>query len=127
MRDVVSNPNFINTISRKGKIRVFRNQDTGWGWPPYFKFDSADLAAEAQAFSSGDPRPWVLVKYYGWRINMFSMFPNALSLKAVDEDYSHLPLFNIVVISVLIILGYLARRRVTQFFAWARGRKKKAG
>ncbi|MFQ5758017.1 MAG: DUF1523 family protein, partial [Acidiferrobacterales bacterium] len=38
---------FISTVTRTGKVKVFRNEDTGWGWPPYFKFDSADLTAEA--------------------------------------------------------------------------------
>jgi len=92
---------FINTISRKGKIRVFRNEDTGWGWPPYFKFNSADVAAQAQAFLETEPKPWVLVRYYRWRINMFSMFPNAISLRTVDKAYSHLPLFNIVFLVAL--------------------------
>ena len=30
---------YINTVTRSGKVRVFRNEDTGWGWPPYLKFD----------------------------------------------------------------------------------------
>lgn len=92
---------FINSLSRDGKIMVFRNEDTGWGWPPYFKFDSADLTAEAQSFATDASKPWVLVKYYGWRIRIFSMFPNVVSLKVVDEDYTHFPLFNIVFISLL--------------------------
>jgi hypothetical protein len=32
------------------------------------------------------------------------MFPNAVSLKVVDKDYSHLPLFNIVFL-VLLFAG----------------------
>ena len=92
---------FVNSLSRDGKVMVFRNEDTGWGWPPYFKFDSADVTAEAQSFATDPSKPWVLVKYYGWRIRIFSMFPNAVSLKAVDRDYSHFPLFNTVVILLL--------------------------
>ena len=46
-----SDVRFINAVSRNGKVMVFRNEDTGWGWPPFFKFDSADLTAQAQAFS----------------------------------------------------------------------------
>ena len=92
---------FVNSLSRDGKVMVFRNEDTGWGWPPYFKFDSADVTAEAQSFATDPSKPWVLVKYYGWRIRIFSMFPNAVSLKAVDRDYSHFPLFNTVVIILL--------------------------
>ena len=92
---------FVNSLSRTGKVMVFRNEDTGWGWPPYFKFDSADVTAEAQSFATDPSKPWVLVKYYGWRIRIFSMFPNAVSLTAVDRDYSHFPLFNTVVIVLL--------------------------
>lgn len=103
---------FVNSLSRDGKVMVFRNEDTGWGWPPYFKFDSADLTAEAQSFATDPSKPWVLVKYYGWRIRIFSMFPNAVSLKAVDRDYSHFPLFNTVVI---ILLGISCATIVVKF------------
>lgn len=103
---------FINSLSRNGKIMVFRNEDTGWGWPPYFKFDSADLTAEAQSFATDPSKPWVLVKYYGWRFRIFSMFPNAVSLKAVDRDYSHFPWFNTVLI---VLLGVLCIVVVVKF------------
>ncbi len=106
---------FINTITREGKVLVFRNEDTGWGWPPYFKFDSADLAAEAQEYATANPKPWVLVKYYGWRIKIFAMFPNAISLKKVPRDYNHFPLFNIVFLCLffgLLIYLYIKLRRM---------------
>ncbi len=115
---------FINSLMRKGKPMVFRNEDTGWGWPPYLKFNSADLTAEAQAFASAQKKSWVLVKFYGWRINIFSMFPNAISLKEVDREYTHIPLFNIVFFIVLIIVVFYLRSRVRKFVNWARGRKK---
>jgi len=105
MRDV----RFINVVDRDGEIRVFRNEDTGWAWPPYFKFDSADMTAQAQAHTVEEPRPWVRVRYYGWRLRMFSMFPNAVSLKVVDKGYSHLPLFNIVFLVLLCgAIGFVA-------------------
>ena len=100
---------FINSVSRKEKPMVFLNQDTGWGWPPYFKFDSADLTAEAQAFATDQSEPWVLVKYYGWRFTVFSMFPNVLNLKQVDKDYTHIPLFNIVFIILVFVLIFVIR------------------
>ena len=35
---------------------VYRNEDTGWIYPPYFKFDSSDLQAEAAAsISTAEP------------------------------------------------------------------------
>ena len=119
-----SDVRFINSMSRGGKTIVFRNEDTGWGWPPYFKFDSADLTAEAQAFAADQAKPWVLVKYYGWRIKVFSMFPNAVNLKVVDRDYSHFPLFNIVFF-VLLVAGVLViRRKLKKMVARMRGRNE---
>ena len=117
---------FINSLTRKGKPMVFRNEDTGWGWPPYFKFSSADLTAEAQAFASAQNKPWVLVKYYGWRIQIVSMFPNATSLKEVRHDYSHVPVFNIVFFIVLIGVAFYLRRKVKKLMDRAGGRKATA-
>ena len=112
---------YINSVDRNGNTRVFRNEDTGWGWPPFFKFNSADLTAQAQAYSTGTDKPWVLVRYYGWRIRIFSMFPNAVSLRTVDRGYSHFPLFNIVLIGLLVIGGGTIWWKLRKFF---KGRKK---
>ena len=107
---------FINSVSRKSKPMVFRNEDTGWGWPPYFKFDSADVTAEAQAFAADQGKPWVLVKYYGWRIKMFSMFPNVLDLKKVEKEYTHIPVFNIIFFILLVTLVLTVRRKLKKLF-----------
>ena len=107
---------YINSVSRKGKAMVFRNEDTGWGWPPYFKFDSADVTAEAQAFATDQGKPWVLVKYYGWRVTMFSMFPNVLDLKKVAKDYTHIPVFNIIFFILLVILILTVRSKLKKLF-----------
>lgn len=107
---------FINALSRDGKIMVFRNEDTGWGWPPYFKFDSADLTAQAQSFATDPAKPFVRITYYGWRVRIFSMFPNAVSLKTVEKDYTHYPVFNVVFIIALLISGALAYRKLRLFF-----------
>lgn len=103
---------YINAITREGKIKVYRNEETGWGWPPYFKFDSADITAEAHSAASKDPKPWVLVKYYGWRIRILSMFPNIISVKIVDKDYNHFPLFNIVVLILLFGGSYYIIKKI---------------
>jgi len=92
---------FINAQSQGGKVEVFRNEDTGWGWPPYMKFNSADITAEAQTFATAEGKPWVLLKYYGWRIHIFDMFPNIISLQQVPRDYNHIPWFNLVFLLVL--------------------------
>jgi hypothetical protein len=107
---------FINTVARNGKTMVFRNEDTGWGWPPYFKFDSADLTAQAQAYAAGPEKPWVLVTYYGWRVRIFSMFPNLVSLRTVEQNYGHFPIFNIVIICLLAVAGFILWRAIRKFF-----------
>ncbi|MBI6815009.1 DUF1523 family protein, partial [Pseudomonas amygdali] len=43
---------FINTEDPDTKkVVVYRNEDTGWSFPWYFKFDSADIQAKAQGYS----------------------------------------------------------------------------
>ena len=115
---------FINSVSRKGKPMVFKNEDTGWGWPPYFKFNSADITAEAQAFATDQKEPWVLVKYYGGRFTVFSMFPNDLDLKNVDRNYSHIPIFNIAFFALLFVVAFVIRRKIKKLTSWARDRNK---
>ncbi len=94
-----------------GATRVFRNEDTGWGWPPYFKFNSGDVSGQAANFARAEPRPAVLVTYYGWRIPMLSMYPNVVSLRQVDPDHLPLPIFNILFWVVLIgLIGFVTLR-----------------
>ena len=38
---------FIESFDAQDRPVVFRNEDTGWGWPFYFKFDTSNLQAEA--------------------------------------------------------------------------------
>ena len=92
---------FINTVTASGKVRVYRNEDTGWGWPPYFKFDSADVTAKATAVLKSNKEQWVAITSYGWRIQLFSMFPNITSIKVVPKGYVQIPYFNIVFFLVL--------------------------
>ena len=105
---------FISARSRDGKILVFRNEDTGWGWPPYLKFDSATLTAESQTFASEADKPWVLIRYYGWRVEMFSLFPNAISLKVVDPDHTHVPIFNLIILLVIAVIVFFVWRLIAR-------------
>jgi len=98
--------------------RVYRNEDTGWGWPPYFKFDTADLAAQAADMVSTVEKPkWVVVRHYGWRIPLFSMFPNAVSMRAAEgPDEELFPWFNVVLVGLLVLILLIVRRLVGLFF-----------
>lgn len=64
---------------------VFRNVDAAV-FPPYFKWDSADLQTTARTHSKRDGTgPTIRIKHYGWRIKLFSMFPNATSMWVIEE------------------------------------------
>jgi len=95
-----------------GGDRVYRNEDTDWGWPPYFKFDTANLAAAAtDLVSTSDVPVWVVIRHYGWRIPVLSMFPNALSLRpATGPDESLRPWFNILFIALMVLTVLIVRR-----------------
>jgi hypothetical protein len=86
---------------------MFRNEDMSW--PPYFKFDSGTLSGKAMDWSDRNPKPPVLVTYYGWRIPFLSMYPNATSLEIVDQHYNHIPWFNIVFLSLILFLLVFVR------------------
>jgi hypothetical protein len=72
---------FIETVRPNGKVFVYRNEDTGWIWPPYFKYDSSNLHAEATNLRSTSASPeWVSVTAYGWRLPWLTAYPNAISI-----------------------------------------------
>lgn len=72
---------FIETVRPNGKVFVYRNEDTGWIWPPYFKYDSANLHAEATNLKSSSANPvWVSITAYGWRLPWLTAYPNAISI-----------------------------------------------
>ncbi|WP_158965268.1 DUF1523 family protein [Chachezhania sediminis] len=107
----------INAIRPNGQPRVYRNQDTGWHWPPYFKFNSADLQAKAQSMVSTAEAPkWVLVRYYGWRFNLRSLYPNAVKVWAVDSpDHKVINWFNIIFIAGFVMIMVALWRRWRRF------------
>ena len=73
---------FIRAVERDGGTMEYRNEDTGFGWPPYFKFDSDTLQTRAAAATREDGQ-WFAVTRYGLRSNLLSVYPNALSLDQV--------------------------------------------
>jgi len=101
-------------------VMVYRNEDSGWIWPPYFKFDSADLQAEAAANVSppGQER-WVVITHYGWRNRFLSIYPNAVDIRPVEgPDVQIVPWFNIFFF-VFLGLAILFLRA-----AWAQFRER---
>jgi len=101
---------FIQTVRANGSTMVYRNEDTGWSWPPYFKFDTSNLQAEAaDQKSTADAPKWVAVKHYGWRNEFLSIFPNAVGVSPVSgpDAPKGIPWVNIVILVLfgLVVLG----------------------
>lgn len=99
---------FIDAETPEGhEPRVYRNDDTRFGFPWYFKFDAADQQARAQSLAR-DGQQLALITYYGWRLQLFSSFPNILSIRPTDSPEPPFPWFNTIFIGVLIaVLLYL--------------------
>lgn len=103
---------FIDTVRPNGKVFVYRNEDTGWIWPPYFKYDSSNLHAEATNLRSSAVSPqWVSVTAYGWRIPWLTTYPNAISIDTLagpDQRPRNWPAM-IVCIVMLMLLALIWR------------------
>jgi len=108
---------FIEAFYENGSPIVFRNEDTGWGWPPYFKLDSSNLQAELTDLISTKENPkWVVIRHYAWRFIPWSIYPNAVSVKQVDgPDYSATNWFNIVFLTMLAALFWAIYVRWRRF------------
>ena len=122
--NAVRKPTYFFTLWRTDgeDVMVYRNEDTGWGWPPYFKLDSSNLQAEAaDAVSTQEAPRWYVIRHYGWRSPFLSIYPNAVSLKPIDDPNQRLiPYFNIAVILIrLLILGKSAQRTTRSVLRWA--------
>lgn len=100
---------FIQTRRAKGDVMVYRNEDTGWGWPPYFKFDTSNLQAEAADAKSTEAAPeWYAIKHYGWRNEFLTVFPNAISLRKVEgpDASKGIPWLNIIILTLFVAIVY---------------------
>ena len=97
------------------KPMVYRNEDTRWGFPFYFKFGSANLQAEAQAL--GNDNKLVQIKYYGWRITMMDEYRNATSIKEItaDDTPSH-PIVSWIFYAFLLATLFLSIQFVRGWF-----------
>ena len=94
---------------------VYRNEDTRWGFPFYFKFGSANLQAQVQAFGNEDKT--VQIKYYGWRLTIFDEFRNALSVKEITEaDSPSHPIFSYILYIVLFFTFFFSVQFIRGWF-----------
>lgn len=109
---------FIEAAYPDGSVMVYRNEDTGWIWPPYFKYDSSTLQAEAGNLKSAAEAPkWVVVTHYGWRLPILSIYPNAVAVRAATgPDEQIIPWVSIIVLIFLVFLVIMVRRMWAQFW-----------
>lgn len=97
---------FVLAETDQGDPRNYRNEDALL----YGKFDSSNLHTRARSISQQEDN-LVAVRHYGWRVPLFSMFPNAVKVWEVEPGYRHFPLFNILFLTLLTGgIGYLAWR-----------------
>ncbi|MFN4155699.1 MAG: DUF1523 family protein [Paracoccaceae bacterium] len=108
---------FINAVYPNGRTMEYRNEDTGWGWPPYFKINSFGLQTQAKESASSEAAPiWVALRHYGWRNQFFTIFPNAVGIKRVaGPDVTIVPWLNIVILTFLALVLFMIRRIWMQF------------
>ncbi len=108
---------FVQAVKANGKPVVYRNEDTGWGWPPYFKFDTATLHAEAtDAISDRNNPEWFALTHYGWRNELLTTFANAVAIKPVaGPDVRLIPWFNIIFLTLLALFLLFLWRVWRQF------------
>ncbi|MBU2994373.1 DUF1523 family protein [Octadecabacter sp. 1_MG-2023] len=114
---------FFGLIRGDDQTMNYRNEDTGWIYPPYFKFDSSNLDTEAQDLVSTAQEPeWAIITHYGWRIKLISVFPNAVSIRPIvvpegqsPEDYRPFPWVNLIIFAAMII-GFLFVRAAWRQF-----------
>lgn len=111
---------FVSAMELDGnRPMTFRNEDTGWGFPFYFKFDSGDVTTVVQNILAADPSVPVAVTYYGWRIQMLDWYPNAVAVRRVDADYVSIPYTTIIVLLALAALAIWLFLRIRR---WRAGR-----
>lgn len=102
----------INTVLASGEVMVYRNEDTGFGWPPYFKLNAADIHAEAaNLVSTADNPQWVAIRHYGWRSRLLTTYPNVVGITPVaGPDVRLFPWLNIAILLVLALIVFMAWR-----------------
>jgi hypothetical protein len=75
---------YIYVLDADNTPRILSNENTAWGFPPYFKFDAADMQSKAINYVGKK----VVIRYYGWRITYLNLFQNITSFEPGDEASS---------------------------------------
>ena len=97
-----------------------RNEDTGWGWPPYFKFGTSNIQAQATDLIStknAETMTWVLLRHYGWRSELLSIYPNVVRMRVIeDPEMRVIPWQNILTLIGFFGVFWMIRVRWLRFW-----------
>ncbi|MCK3658493.1 hypothetical protein A4G18_07160 [Pasteurellaceae bacterium Pebbles2] len=100
--------------SDEDKPMVYRNEDTRWGFPFYFKFGSADLQAKASGLAAS--HKMVETKYYGWRLVIFDEYRNMISMKEVTDGDASSPILSYIFYVLGLITLFLSIQLIRGWF-----------
>lgn len=81
---------------------VYVNEDTGWSWPFYFKFETANLQSDAAYIKGLDGLAYI--ESYGWRIEFFSWFGNVLSITDYEPGMTVINWVRYIVLTIWVAL-----------------------
>ena len=111
----------ISAVRTDGSVSVYRNEDTGWGWPPYFKFGTSNIQAQATDLIStknAETMTWVLLRHYGWRSELLSIYPNVVRMRVIeDPEMRVIPWQNILTLIGIFGVFWMISVRWLRFWA----------
>lgn len=97
---------------------VYRNEDKLL----YLKWNSADVQARSQSLAAD--QQLVAIRHYGWRVRLFSAFPNVLSVKPVATAYSPIPYFFLTVLALVWGAMFFGYRKISSKFQSVGGNRR---
>ncbi|NTF18127.1 DUF1523 family protein [Agrobacterium rubi] len=111
---------------------VYINEDTGWDWPPYFKFETANIQSNAAYIKGLDGLAYI--ESYGWRIEFFSWFGNVLSITDYEPGiriinfvrYAVLAIWVGLLVGIWCLIRWAKRRIAARVEAAAQAAKERA-
>lgn len=92
-----------------GEVMVYCNEDMGWGWFFYFKFDMVNFYIEVNdVILIKDVLEWVVVCYYGWCNEFLLIFLNVVCICVVEGlDVSFIFWMNIIILIIFVVIFWL--------------------
>jgi hypothetical protein len=104
------------SVPGSDEVLVFRNEDTEFACPPcYFKFNDSDINALAAKLAN--EKAVAKITYYGFRIQLLSMWPNVVKIERAELGDSTFPLARVLILTILFGLFGLAYWKLRGLFS----------